>query len=95
LADPKTPVLAKGAPKASGASTSKGRPRKKSAKETEAALVSPLGAAAKNASGPALTPLSSDAATGDDVATSVVEENRILRERLAKAECKLGNLYRL
>jgi hypothetical protein len=72
--DPKTPVLAKGAP-----SASKGRPPKRSAKENEDALVSPLGRPGAP---------SSDTATGDDVPTSVAEENRILRERLAKAECE-------
>lgn len=81
--DPKTPVQAKGAPKSSGAS--KGRPRKKSTKENEKVVDSPLGEATNTS---ALAP-SSDPPTGDDVPTSVAEENRILRERLAKAECEL------
>jgi hypothetical protein len=84
LSDPKTPVHTKGAPKPSGAS--KGRPRKKSAKENETVLDSPLGVVTKS-SGLRLAP-SSDPATGDDAPTSVAEENRVLRERLAKAECE-------
>ena len=84
LSDPKTPVLAKGALKPSGPGASKGCPWKKSAKENKEALVSPFGEAT-NASNLAL---SSDTATGDDVTTSVAEENRILHECLAKAECK-------
>jgi hypothetical protein len=85
MSDPKTPVQANGAAKSSGAS--KGRPRKKSAKENERVLDSPLGGAT-NASN--LAP-SSDPATSDDVPTSVAEENRVLRERLAKAECEWDN----
>ena len=79
---PKTPVQAKGAPKPPGAS--KGRPRKKTGKENENNK-SPLGGATN---GSALAP-SSDPATGDDVPTSVAEENHVLRERLAEAECEL------
>ena len=86
--DPKTPVQAKGAQKSSGAS--KGRPRKKSAKENEKVVDSPLGGVTNTS---ALAP-SSDPATGDDVPTSVAEENRILRERLAKAECEC-NIFSL
>lgn len=88
LSDPKTPVQAKGAQKPSGAS--KGRPRKRSAKENEEAPLtsSPLGGPGGPTNASGLAP-SSDTATGDDVPTSVAEENRILRERLAKAECEL------
>ena len=81
LSDPKTPVLAKGAAKPPV--TSKGRPRKKSAKEN---VSSPLGGATSGATPGQLTAT----VTGDDEPTtgSVAEENRILRERLAKAECE-------
>ena len=82
VSDPKTPVQPKGAPKPSGAS--KGRPRKKSAKENEKEVDSPLGGVTKSSG---LAP-SSDPATGEDGPISVAEENRILRERLAKAECE-------
>ena len=82
VSDPKTPVQPKGAPKPSGAS--KGRPRKKSAKENENEVDSPLGGVTKSSG---LAP-SSDPATGEDGPISVAEENRILRERLAKAECE-------
>lgn len=81
VSDPKTPVQPKGAPKPSGAS--KGRPRKKSAKENEKEVDSPLGATKSSGLAP-----SSDPATGEDGPISVAEENRILRERLAKAECE-------
>lgn len=88
LSDPKTPAQVKGAPKPSG--TNKGRPRKKSAKENEKTVDSPLGGVMNSSLSPST---GSDPATGapaasDDVPTSVAEENRVLRERLAKAECE-------
>ena len=84
VSDPKTPVQPKGAPKPSGAS--KGRPQKKSAKENEKEVDSPLGGVTKSSG---LAP-SSDPATGEveGQPISVAEEIRILRERLAKAECE-------
>jgi len=85
--NPKTPVQANGGPKPSG--TSKGRPRKNVGKENEGRPVSPLPGAINAAS---LAP-SSDAPTGEDIPTSVADENRVLRERLAKAECKLDVLF--
>lgn len=85
--NPKTPVQANGGPKPS--STSKGRPRKNVSKENEGRPVSPLPGAINAAS---LAP-SSDAPTGEDIPTSVADENRVLRERLAKAECKLDVLF--
>jgi hypothetical protein len=87
--NPKTPVQMKGAPKPSGAS--KGRPRKNTGKENKGAPVSPSGGEINAAS---LVP-SSDEPTGEDTQTSVADENRILRERLAKAECELDVLVSL
>jgi hypothetical protein len=88
--NPKTPVRAQEIGKSSGGG--KGRPRKKSAKENEEASVSPLGelGATKGlADGAGESEQPGLAASSDtDVPTTVAEENRILRERLAKAECE-------
>jgi hypothetical protein len=70
----------------------KGRPRKKSARENEEVSVSPLGelrAMKGLADGAGESEQPGLAARSDmDVPTTVAEENRILRERLAKAECE-------
>jgi hypothetical protein len=82
--NPKTPVQMKGGPKSSA--VSKGRPRKNTGKENKGASVSPSGGEINAAN---LAP-SSDEPTGEDTQTSVADENRLLRERLAKAECELN-----
>ena len=79
---PKTPVNVTGAPKTSAAS--KGHPRKTKGKENETDD-SPLGGGMNTST---LVP-SSDPPTGEDGPTTVAEENQILRERLATAECEL------
>ena len=79
---PKTPVNVTGALKTSAAG--KGRPHKMKGKENETDD-SPLGGGMNTST---LVP-SSDPPTGEDGLTTVAEENQILRERLAAAECEL------
>ena len=85
--NPKTPVQVNRGPKPSG--TSKGHPCKNVGKENEGRPMSPLPGVINTAS---LAP-SSDAPTGEDIPTSVADENCVLQERLAKAECKLDVLF--
>lgn len=84
LSGPKTPVQVKGGPKSSAAG--KGRPRKTKGKENQKNVDSPLGEGTNTSN---LAP-SSDPPTGEDGHTTVAEENRVLRERLAAAECELN-----
>ena len=91
--NPKTPIQTKGGPKPSGASKGPGRPRKSMGKENKGRAVAPVSPLEKEIDSALAS--SSDAPTGEDTQTSVAEENRILRERLAKAECELGFFFHL
>ena len=84
LSGPKTPVQVKRGPKTSAAG--KGCPRKTKGKENQKNVDSPLGEGTNTTN---LTP-SSDPPTGEDGHTTVAEENRVLQERLAAAECELN-----